>query len=61
MAEYVLKRVDGAYVATLDQAHSYVRDLRLARIFGSLDLAEGERCGNEIAVPLRSELPPSVP
>lgn len=45
---YVIQRnEDGAYVAPSGSAHSYVKNLQLARTFPTRESAEREQCGNE--------------
>ena len=51
---YVVQRTtDGAYVAPSGSRASYTRALQFARVFGSREMAERERCpGNERIVPV---------
>ncbi len=51
MSGWVLRRTDGAFVSPPGRASSYTRDLTRARIFGTEEQADRERCvENERAV-----------
>ena len=54
---YVLKRhEDGKYVALPGSHHSYTTDLRRAQIFPTKEAAEKDKCGNESALTVESQL-----
>jgi hypothetical protein len=48
---YVIKRIgDGKLVAVSGSKHSYTRSLNNAQLYRSKEEAEGNCCGNEVAV-----------
>ena len=54
---YIIKRVDGAYVARPGSASSYTLLLQRARTFNTREAAEADKCpGNEYVTTVDSEV-----